>query len=162
MEVLQQLETYITAQKNVAFQFIMLGAFLIILALLLQFLGKSNLSSGLKIGALICGLFILVGGIAYNSTENKLLQTQTSLYQKSKVEFQQVEIQRMAKVKKDYPIYQMVFGGLIILSLLVVWFAKNPFWHGIAFSAMILFIVIMIIEAYSQRSINLYYQSLIN
>ena len=162
MEVLQQLETYITAQKNVAFQFIMLGAFLIILELLLQFLGKSNLSSGLKIGALICGLFILVGGIAYNSTENKLLQTQTSLYQKSKVEFQQVEIQRMAKVKKDYPIYQMVFGGLIILSLLVVWFAKNPFWHGIAFSAMILFIVIMIIEAYSQRSINLYYQSLIN
>jgi len=158
--VLQQLESYILAQKNVALQFIMIGIALLIFSTLLHIMGKGSLSNGLRIGSLICGLFILIGGIAYKNTENKLLQTQTVLYQKSKVEFKQVETERMQKVMKDYPIYQIVFGSFIVLSLLVIWLVKNPYWHGIAFSVILLFTAVMIVEAFSQQSIKLYFEFL--
>ena len=162
MDALQEFETYIAAQKNVAIQFIIIGVGLLLLSILLQFLGKGSLSNGLKIGALVCGLLIFIGGIAYHNTETKLLKTQTSLYQKSKIEFQQVETKRMQKVLKDYPIYQIVFGGFIILSLLVVFFVKNPFWHGVAFAVIIYNVAVLIVEAYSHQSIVQYYKSLIN
>lgn len=160
MEALQQLEIYITAQKNVAIQFIIIGVVLIVLAVLLYLFGKETLSNGLKIGALICGCFILIGGIAYLNTENKLLKTQTELYQKSPTEFQQIETERMQKVTKDYLVYQIAFGSLIVLSLLVVWFVKNQYWHGIAFSVMLLFVAVMIVEAYSHSSIKAYFEFL--
>ena len=162
MELLQDLQAYITAQKAVANEFILLGIGLILIAGICQFIDESQLSNGLKIGALICGILILAGGFGYRYTETTLLKKQTELFHKDQTEFRQVETERMAKVKKDYPNYQLVFGGFIILSLLVIWFIKNPFWHGIAFSVIILHVVVMIIEAYSQRSINLYYQNLVN
>ncbi len=161
MEILQQFETYITAQKNVAIQFIILGLGLLVLSGILHFFGKSELSNGLKIGGLVCGCFILIGGIAYLNTENKLLDTKVSLYNENKVEFMQTEIERMEKVKTDYPIYQYVFGAFIIASILVIWLMKNPFWNGVSFSVMLLFTVVLIIEAYSYESINTYLNDLV-
>ncbi len=160
MNALQQLEIYIAAQKNVAFQFIIIGVVLILLAATFYFLGKGSLSNGLKIGTLVCSLFILIGGIAYNSAEEKLMQSGTLLYQENPAQFQQQEIDRMQQVMKDYPIYQIAFGGFIVLSLLVVWFVKNPYWHGVAFSVMLLFVAVMIVEAYSHQSIKTYFEFL--
>ena len=157
MEALQQLEVYITAQKNVAFQFIGIGIGLLILATFLHFLGEGNLSSGLKIGAIVCGCFILFGGIAYLNTENRLLQSQTEIHQKNPTEFMQVEKERMAKVMQDYPVYQMVFGGFIIAAILLVWFVANPYWHGVGFAVITLFSLVMIVEAYSHQSIKSYF-----
>ena len=156
MEVFQQFETYIAAQKNVAIQFIVVGVVLVLLSGLLHFLGKAELSNGLKIGALICGSFILIGGIAYYNTEDKLLKSQALVHQEDALKFEQVELERMEKVAKDYPVYQIVFGSFIILSILIVWFVKNPYWHGVAFSVIMLFAAVMMVEAYSQRSIQAY------
>ena len=160
MELLTHFEAYINAQKNVAVQFIIIGVGLIVMALFLQFFGKSSLSSGLKMGALICGLFILIGGFAYNNTENKLRKTQTSLYQKSEKNFQQVEKERMQKVVKDYPIYQAAGAGLIVLALLVILFVKKPFWDGVAFAVVIYSVGFLLVEAYSQQSIRTYFEFL--
>ena len=160
MSSLQQFEAYISAQKNVAIQFVAIGVGLILLALLLHYFGKSSLSNGLKTGSLICGFFILVGGIAYNITENKLCQTQTILYQKSKVEFQEVETERMQKVVKGYPIYQIVGVGFIILSLMVILFVKQPFWNGVAFAVIIYWVGFLLVEAYSHQSIKVYFDFL--
>ncbi|MEM6348824.1 MAG: hypothetical protein AAF927_33375 [Bacteroidota bacterium] len=162
MELLDHLGTYINAQKNVGTQFILIGALLLIIAGWSHFSDTSQLSSGLKIGAIICGLLILAGGIGYRSTEATLLKKQTELFQNSQTEFKQLETERMEKVKKDYPVYQIVFSVFIVAALLVVSLVKNPFWHGIAFAMMLLMIGVMIIEAYSQRSINLYYEHLIS
>ncbi|MBV6652887.1 MAG: hypothetical protein KI786_03975 [Mameliella sp.] len=160
MEALQQLEIYIAAQKNVAFQFILIGVLLFILAAVFHFLGKGDLSAGLRTGSIVCGCFILIGGIAYQNTEHKLLETQKALYHESAEQFQQQEAARMEKVVKDYPVYQMVFGGFIMLSLLVVLFVSKPYWHGIAFSVIILFVLVMISEAFSHQSIKSYFEFL--
>ena len=158
MDGLQQFEIYIEAQKNVAIQFILIGVVLIVTALLLHLWGKGELSAGLRIGALVCGCLILVGGIVYRNTEANLLKSTTD--QKSPAEFKQQETERMEKVVRDYPVYQFVFGGFIILSLLIVCFVKAPFWHGVAFSVISLFVLVMIAEAYSHQSIKTYFENL--
>ena len=160
MELLTHFDTYINAQKNVAIQFIVIGVGLIVMALCLQIFGKSNLSNGLKAGALICGLFIIIGGFAYNNTENKLRKTQISLYQKSEKDFQQVEKERMQKVVKDYPIYQAVGASLIVLALLVILFVKKPFWQGVAFAVIIYSVGFLLVEAHSHQSIKTYFDLL--
>lgn len=160
MDLLQHLETYITAQKGVGMHFVLIGIGLLIIASLSHFFGESPLANGLKIGALICGLLILIGGIGYRITEDRLLGKQTELFHNDMAEFQQVETERMVKVVKEYPVYQMVFGSFIILALLVVWFVKNPFWHGVAFAVIILCTCVMISEAFSQLSIRAYHDIL--
>lgn len=162
MSELNHLETYINAQKDVATHFVLIGIGLLLIALLCHFFSNSSLGNGLKIGGIICGIFILLGGIGYRNTETKLLKTQSGLLAKDKVEFHRVESERMAKVVKDYPIYQIGFGAFIIVSLFIVWFIKIPFWNGIAFAVIILFVLVMISEAFSYKSINEYNKHLTN
>ncbi len=162
MTLLTHLETYIAAQKNVGTQFIIIGVLLPIVAAWAHFSASSPLNSGLKTGALIGGLLILAGGFGYRYTETTLLKNQTTLFQKDQAEFRQVEAERMAKVKKDYPVYQMVFSAFIVVALLVILLVKDTYWHGVSFAVLILMVGVLIIEAYSQRSINMYYEYLTN
>lgn len=162
MELLAQFDSYIHAQKNVGTHFILIGILLLIIATWSHFSATGPLSSGLKTGAIICGLLILAGGFAYRYTETTLLNKQTELFHKNQTEFRQVEAERMEKVKKDYPVYQIVFSGFILAALLLILLVKHPYWHGIAFAVLILMVGVMIIEAFSQRSINMYYELLIN
>ncbi|NRB50666.1 MAG: hypothetical protein HRU41_23560 [Saprospiraceae bacterium] len=162
MTLLTHLESYITAQKNVGSQFIIIGVLLLIVAAWAHFSATSPLSSGLKTGALIGSLLILAGGFGYRSTETTLLKKQTALFQEDQTEFRQVETERMAKVKKDYPVYQMVFSAFIVAALLVILSVKNTYWHGISFAVIILMVGVLISEAYSQQSIQLYYEYLTN
>ena len=154
MDTFSHFEIYIAAQKNVALQFMLIGGILLSAAACFHFFGKGDLSAGMRNGAAICGIFILVGGIAYLSTENKLLMSGKSSYEENQQEFQSQEKERMQKVIKDYPVYQFAFGGIIILSLLIVWFFDNPFWHGVSFSVILFSIGVMIIEAFSHQSIK--------
>jgi len=162
MDLLSQFEIYINAQKGVGSQFILLGAALLVIAIWAHFSGGSVLANGIKTGALICGLLIIAGGFGYRSTEAGLLKKQSEVYEKSQVEFTKIETERMAKVNKDYTVYQIVFGAFIIVSLLIIFLLKNPYWHGIAFAVILLMIGVMIVEAFSHQSIKEYYQFLIN
>jgi len=161
MEIIQEFQAYIAAQKAVGFQFIILGVSLIVIAGISQITSESALANGLKIGALVCGILIIAGGIGYRITETNLLREQSDLHKENHVEFQHVETERMAKVKKDYPVYQVVFSIITVLSLVVILFVGNSYWQGIAFAIVILMVGVMIIEAFSQLSINSYYESLL-
>ena len=161
MKELSYFEADIKAQKGVGNEFIAIGIVLLVVAIICHFYGESSLTNGLKIGGIVCGLLILAGGIAYKNTEIKLLTTQTELFETNPSEFKTIETERMSKVVKDYPIYQVVFAAFIVLGILVVLLVKNPFWHGIAFAVMLLFVGVMISEAFSHRSIKTYNQYLI-
>ena len=115
MELLEHFEAYISAQKGVGTQFVLIGLLLLGVAIWAHVGGSSPLTSGLKTGALVCGVLILAGGFGYRSTEANLLKTQTELFNTDQSQFREVETERMAKVKKDYPVYQMVFGGFIVV-----------------------------------------------
>lgn len=157
MEILKSLETYTVAQKMVGINFIITGIGLLIISAMCQFiLSNSELTNGLKIGTLVCGIFILIGGVGYKNFSAKTEAKQIEIYNQSKTEFIDQENIRMEKVVKDYPIYQVAFGTFIILSILLVWLTNKPFWHGIAFSIMILFTAVMVIEAFSHKSITDY------
>ena len=160
--MLNYFETYITAQKAVGLHFILLGVGLLVIAIIAHIMGSTTLATGLKTGALICGLMMIASGIGYRMTETKLLAKQTQLFEKDAANFQQIETERMAKVIKDYPMYQIVLIALIISALLIIWFTKNPYWHGISYAAIIMFVGFMMIEAFSQYSIKAYFQALKN
>ncbi len=158
--MLSYLETYITAQKAVGLHFILLGIGLLVVAIVSQIMGSTALANGIKTGALVCGLMMIVSGIGYRMTETKLLENQTQLFQKDAANFQQVETERMAKVIKDYPLYQMVSIALIIAALVLIFFTKNPYWQGIAYAVIMMFVGFMMIEDFSHYSIKAYFQAL--
>lgn len=157
MNILQLLETYASAQKWVGTNFIILGAILIVLAgVFALFVTKSPLASGMKWGALVCGLLIIAGGISYGNFNKKILNEGESLFNKSKTEFVQYEHERMEKVDSGFLTYQLVFTAFVVASLVVMLFVKAPVLKGIAFAVAILFIGQLIIEGFSHASIEEY------
>ena len=157
MEILKSLEIYTIAQKVVGISFVIIGFGLGSIAVICHYmLETTELSNGLKIGALIGGVFILLGGFGYQNFSAKTALKQIEIHEKSKENFLAQETIRMEKVVKEYPIYQFVFGVFIMLSIGVVLFTKKPLWHGIAFSVMLLFTLVLIVEAFSYKSISNY------
>ena len=157
MEIIKSLGEYTISQKLVGTSFIVIGILFIVFAIINNYaFSQSELIKGLKMGSLICGIFILIGGFGYNNFSTKTELKQIERYNQSRDDFLKQENIRMEKVIKDYPVYQIVFGSFIIISILIIWFTKNPFWHGIAFSVIILFTSVMIIEANSHKSIKNY------
>jgi hypothetical protein len=154
MEIVQALENYTLAQKTVATNFIYLGIGLIIFLIATWIFAPSGqLSNGLKYGSLVCGILIIIGGFSYNNFSQRILDNGIKAENENHVQFVQNETIRMEKVEKVYPIYQMVFGALIAIPLLLILFVNRPLLNGISFSVMILFLFLMIIEAYSHKSI---------
>lgn len=157
MEIIQALETYTLAQKTVATNFIYLGIGLIIFAMAVWVLAPSGqLSNGLKYGALVCGILIMIGGFSYSSFSQKILDNGIKAEKENHAQFVGEETIRMEKVEKGFPIYQMVFGAFIAIPLFLILFVNKPLLNGISFAVMILFLFQMIIEAYSHASIAEY------
>ncbi|MBD0401790.1 hypothetical protein [Flammeovirga sp. EKP202] len=157
MNILQSLETYVSAQKWVGTNFIILGAILIaVSSVVALFVTKSPLATGMKWGSLVCGLLIIAGGISYSSFNKKILYKGESLFNKSKIEFVQYEHERMEKVDNGFLTYQLVFAAFVVASLVVILFVKAPLLKGIAFAVAILFIGQLIIEGFSHASIEKY------
>jgi hypothetical protein len=157
MDILQSLETYTSAQKWVGINVIILGSILLISAgILTFFVAKSPMAAGMKWGALIAGLLIIVGGVSYLSFNNKIKNEGEALFQKSRTEFVQHELERMEKVDKGFLTFQLVFAAFVIASLIVILFIKASVLKGVAFAVAILFIGQLIIEGFSHSSIVKY------
>ena len=96
--------------------------------------------------------------VAYN--QEKLLQAQTTLYQKDKVEFKRIESARMLEVKEKNPRDKRIIIVMIIVSLIGFLFMKNPFWQGMIFCFIVFLLGIMIIDVFSFHSVKAYYEQL--
>lgn len=158
--MLEQLEIYINAKKTIANYMLAFGFIMLLLAALIHFSASNTIFLGLKIGLLVFGLFSSVSGYAYKITEEKLLKSQTLLYQENLVEFNQKEKERMATVVKNFPLIQMVFVAIITVSLITNLFLNKAFINGILFSLVIFLVGNVIIESVSKKSINTYYEIL--
>ena len=160
MELINQLEIYINAQKAVGFNAFVFSSAMIIAALLLYIYGASSLATGLRNGTFIIGLVLILMGIGLRISQENILKEKKLLYQKDPVEFKQLEIERMTKVKNNYPKGQMVMTGLVVLSLVAFLLIKSGVWQGICLSFTIFFVGNIIIEAFSYLSIFAYFQIL--
>ncbi len=158
--MLKHLEVYIQAQKIIGNYSMIMGVFFVLLAVLLHYFGVNTLFSGLKIGLFVLGIISCTSGYAYKVTEEKLLKSQTELYQKKPDEFNKVEKERMAKVVKNFPNIQYAFIAVIALSLLIIFFTSNSILKGILISVVMLLTGNLIIEKVSKKSIDAYYQKL--
>ncbi len=159
--MLEQLELYINAQKTIA-NFIMgLGVIMILLAILFDF-AENSLFNGLKAGLFVVGFISLDSGYGYRLTETKLLEKQKTLYKESPARFHQLEKERMVKVVKSFPFYQIAFIIAIFICLLVIFFTKNNFVNGILFAVIIFLLGNTVIEKVSETSIDSYYKKLSN
>lgn len=157
MDILQSLETYSSAQKWVGINVLILGSFLLVLAgILAFFVAKSPVAAGMKWGAFVAGLIIIVSGIAYLNFNKKIQNKGEALFQKSRTEFVQYEHERMEKVDNGFLTIQLIFAAFIIASLMVILFINAPVLKGIAFAVAMLFIGQLIIEGFSHASIVKY------
>ncbi|MCR9014439.1 hypothetical protein [Aquiflexum gelatinilyticum] len=158
--MLEQLEIYISAQKTIGNYMLALGLIMVLVAILMHFSTTDSLFYGLKIGLLVFGFFSLIGGYSYKLTEDKLLKSQTSIYQANANKFNQVEKERMQKVVKNFPVIQFVFAVLIIAALVTNLLFDKPFLNGILFALVVFLVGNMIIESISKQSISAYFEQL--
>ena len=157
MNLLQSLEAYTNAQKGVGTNFIILGFILLIIsAVFAFFVCKSQMATGLKWGALVAGIFIIVGGFTYRNFSEKTKNDTIAIFEKDTTEFVQFEHERMEKVDKGFITYQLVFAAFVVLALIVIVFVKAPVLKGVAFAVAILFIGQLLIEGFSHKSIREY------
>lgn len=156
--MLEQLELYINAQKAIANYMLGLGIIMILLGVSLHFAGTNPLFHGLKIGCLVLGLFSAVSGYSYRITGEKMLERQSDVYRENPAEFKAIEKNRMGKVVKNFPIIQVVFVVLIIVSLVMVLIIKSSFINGLILSVVILLVGNIFIEKVSKASIDTYYE----
>ena len=162
MELINHLETYISAQKGVGFNAYVFGSGMLIAAILLHIYGGSQLATGLRNGTFILGILLFAMGIGLQVSQENILKEQKALYYKDPVEFKQAEIERMVKVKNNYPKGQLVMILLSSCSLVAFLIIKSPVWQGVSLSIAIFFVGNIIIEAFSNLAINAYYDQLIN
>ena len=155
--MLPQLEMYISAQKTIGTYSMVLGGFMMMLAVLFHFADANPLFNGLQIGMLVVGV---ISGYGYRKAEEKILREQTALYQESPSQFHQAEKARMEKVVRNIPTYLMGFIAVIIVLLVVIVFTGNSFVHGILFSVIFFALGSMIIEKVSKTSIETYFEQL--
>ena len=160
MELINHLEIYINAQKGVGFNAFVFSSGMIIVAILLHIYGASQLATGLRNGTFIIGIILVLMGVSLRISQERILEEKKVLYQKDTLEFKQTEIERMTKVKSNYPKGQTIMASLVALSLVAFLLIKNQVWQGISLSLTIFFIGNIIIEAFSYLSIIAYFQEL--
>ena len=155
MTFLESLALYTASQKVVAYGFVTVGVLLLLSALGVFMLSPttSPFWQGFKVGALVFGLVILLGGIGYLNFSGKIHNQIEAEYKTGTDTALVAENKRMNKVVSDFKIYQLAFACIVLLSLAAVLFAK-PYWSGFAFPSTILFVLVLLIEAYSKHAID--------
>lgn len=156
-ELTNQLNIYIHSQKRISSLFIVQGVVFLLAALAFYFLGTSSLSRGFMIGMLVCGTLIFLGGITYRISQHNILTKNLKQIHTEVLNVKLSEEKRMKKVMQQYPLYQLIFGIMLFSGALTAFLFTNPFWKGIGFSVMLLYIIIMIIEGFSLKSITKYH-----
>lgn len=163
MEVLKHFEIYIAAQKATGMYFVVFGAFLIILTVLLHFGELNPITLGLRNGFFIISILLLVSGVGFIMNQDKLLKTKTEVFHSNKEEFKQQEIQRMQGVNKSVPTIVKSLSIALILALLALVFLNiQPLWKGVIFSGLIYLLGLLILESISYISVKNYLESLLN
>ena len=82
MDLLDQLETYINAQKGVGLHAILFGSGLLITSLLFYLLGEGSLSNGIRNGSLVLGILLLFMGFGIRKSQENILKDKIAIYQK--------------------------------------------------------------------------------
>lgn len=162
MDLLTHLEVYINAQKGVGFNAFVFSAGMITAAVFLHFFGTSQLALGLRNGTLTIGVLLILMGVGLRFFQEKILQEKKALYQTDQVEFKQSEIERMTKVKNNYPRGQAIMTSLVVIALLGFLLVKSQMWQGVSLSLSVFFLGNVIIEAFSYLAILAYYNQLTN
>jgi hypothetical protein len=162
MDLLKQLEIYINAQKGVGLNAIIFGSGLLITAVLFYFYGYSSISNGIRFACVAIGILLLTMGFGLRITQENILKEKAALFEKDPIEFKKIEIERMTKVKNNYPKGQTVMVLLAISAMIAFLFIKSPFWQGVSLIVTVFFVGNIIIEAFSNLAITAYYEHLIN
>lgn len=158
MEIIDATREYYMAQKAVGSGFILIGSILaLVLVVVLTLKLEGTLAAGLKFGLIGAILFIVIGGISYRFSCEKNIKESIANHQSDQKSYLENEKTRMEKAVKNYKIYQLVFGSIVILSVLIVLFVNKPALAGVSLVMILLFGGVLIVEAFSHKSILNYH-----
>lgn len=117
------------------------------------------LSRGMATGFLFSSVLLLalsVGSYFYNSNKLALIEARSG---EPEGVLQQEEMARMDKVMRvTFPNAFRTFAVLIALALGVVLFVKNEYWRGVGIALMLLTMLLIISDSFSEQRNRIYQQ----
>ena len=76
MDLLNQLEIYISAQKGVGLHAFIFGSALLLAALFFHLFGVGSLSNGIRIGCLVLGIILFIMGFGLRISQDNILKAE--------------------------------------------------------------------------------------
>ena len=132
------IEKYFIAEKQESLVFLIIGIAAILLALILHFMVRTQVSRGLAVPLLVLGLMQAIAGYAVYVKSDDQRISQVYAYDMNPDQLKTTELTRMRKVKTNFMLFRWIEIGLFVAGIiLVIWFRNDSgkiFWLGFGIS----------------------------
>lgn len=156
MTSLLALQAYTIARLRTGTHYIIIGVVLLIMALVALFQLEGPVSDGLWRGSLAGGALLIGIGFLSRKNELQVLATQTTIFSRDEKAFIESEKKRMDGVLRLYFRLQLLVAAILFAACLVLFFYPDPFNTGLAFSAIMMSMPLLIIRIAIYRTIKNY------
>jgi hypothetical protein len=157
---IEHLQFYFEKEKDAAMIGVVLGLFLLLVYVLLKGYAKKHVVvKGLRYSLL---LFALVGiaGMYNVYKNNQRLYRYTSEYQKSPETLVAREMSRMARMDSRWLPLTILWGSLILIGLVIIFFQRNNVKTGIALGLILIGSAGYAVSLFARGNANRYKQAL--
>lgn len=156
MTRLLALQAYTIARLRTGTHYIIIGAVLLIMALVALFQLDGEAAEGLWRGSLAGGGLLIGIGFLSRRNELQILSTQSALFNRDEQAFVISEKQRLDVVLRLYYRIQLLVAAILVAACVVLFLYPDPFFTGLAFSAIMMSMPLLIIRIAAYRTIKEY------
>ena len=161
MNFIEVMHTYFRGEKMEAWFFILpAGIILLILAATALKAEQGAYAWSIAIPFILFGLVLAGTGIGVGSRTNSQVAQIEQQYEQSPVELATSELERMEKVNKNFRTTFYAFGGLIVLGLLLHYFAGVNFGRGLGTALILVSAIGLLVDGFAERRAEPYTQML--
>lgn len=154
---LQAMQIYFQGEKIEALIFILpIGLLSLVFGVWLLIDNANSFTRGVSIPFILMGLLMgTVGGIVGYRTPGQVASLEQSLELNAK-EAIQIEMERMTKVNKAWPVYLFIWGIMGLIGLGLRFLAPSDFLQGIGISMVFFAGVALLVDGFAERRTHPY------
>lgn len=160
--MIQSIRQYYIDEQSGAVRALLVAILVLTIALLLRLKFRTHpFVKGLTTGLLVVSILLLglgMGSFVYN---NRRIANTAKLPRQSEQVLQKQELARMGRViNVTFPAAFLAFAVLLLVALLVIRLAANPYWKGIGSALLLLVILLIISDSFSWQRNKAYGQKI--
>jgi len=160
---------YFMAEKQTTFLFVIIGCSAVLLALIFNFLVRTNINffKGAAVPLLILGLVqAVVGYTVYARSDKQRLDISYNMGLEPATFVRQHELPRMQKVMRNFVIYRYVEIFLFVAGIALFFYFRtnmlHSFWKGFGLSLALMALIIYIADYFAEKRGAEYIDGLMN